>query len=194
VIRLYIEPLGDDTQAHALAHNGIRMAASLLGFGSLSVEDAKRMVQEADVDGERVLLGEVDDRLVAHIANAQQILARYGLELSAEHSDGSEVDLGPAMPEVDEDDDQDAGETVVPGEDDFPCYLGSVIALSMMNAAHGDVSAALRTANTIRFAYKTYGDEDGVEIWNDVIRALFDAFPPREGGGGLLELATEVGR
>jgi len=159
------------------AANGLRLAAATLGR-TLSQREADTLMEQ--LVGDNVLfVGGTNSQKAAD--GAIRIASGYGLALYAEGEPDTEPDL---IPEE------------VPARDDapqeYPSYLAGLLALTMMAAGNGSAGAATRLTNTIRHAYKQE-DEDH-EIWDDVLRCLFDAFPVHDVQGDITELAAEVGR
>ena len=177
MIKVYAE-VDEGANANRAA-NGLRLAAAALGR-MLSQREADTIVERL-AGGERVLVGESNtDRLAE---GAMRIASNYGLKLSREGEAESEPPPEAPVPPMLEDD---------PSEYESPSYLAGLLALTMMAAGNGSAGAATRLTNTIRHAYKQE-DEDH-EVWDDVLRCLFDAFPVRDVQGDITELAAEVGR
>lgn len=203
MIKVYVKPVPPEAveNVHPVANNGVRMAATVLGRRSISTTEAIAIAQAA-LRGERSLLAKIQDEHAGRIAGAQQIIARYGFELVAERNDelfdfagDPEDGLEGFHAEASEADaeNQDSEPPTDPGKQ--PSYVASLVSLSILGTTNGDVTAAVRLTNTIRYAYKTQ-DPDGLEVWDDVLRILFDAFPPHDSqaANSIQELAAEVGR
>lgn len=194
MIKVYVKPVPPEAEeaVHSLARNGVRMAAAVLGRRSISTDEASDIARTA-LTGQRALLAEIQNEHAERIAGAHQIIARYGLELEAER-DEQPLDLDEATPEDDEAEDENQALDPPVDTGKQPSYVASLISLSILGVTNGDVTAAVRLTNTIRYAYKTQAP-DGLEVWDDVLRILFDAFPPRQQPTSSIEdLATEVDR
>lgn len=193
MIKVWIKGVEDASALHPLAHNGVRLAVAALGSKPLSVDEAKALARKASEGGD-VLLADLLENEAGRIVHAQSVIERYGLQLVAER-DGEPVEVE-TDPEPNEDSAEvEPVEPAYPDADGDPSYIASLISLSVLGVVNGDVAQAVRFANTVRYAYKTQGTKEGLETWNDVLRILFDAFPPREQpGNSIEELATEVDR
>lgn len=181
MINVYARP--GDGATTLRAANGFRLAAATLGR-VLSQREATALVQQIIDDGADVLVGQTNSQKMAD--GSIRIASGYGLDLYAEgepDTDPEPLARDPATdPALDSDD----------APQEYPSYLSGLLALSMMASSNGSAGGATRLANTIRHAYKQEGEDH--EVWDDVLRCLFDAFPVHDVQGDITELAAEVGR